>query len=201
MRFVAFYGGFFSFPGKKKMLAAVRKAVAPAEPKKAAEAPKKQAPEATKAPKKQKTAAEPKEAPKKVAPKAAPKKAMPKGAPKKAASSKVIKTGLQSMSNANFKRHAVLAGIKRIRGKEQLYMRCKHLTKALVSDIIKNCVVMMKTSKKNTLTVQMVLFEAQRQGKTVFWTDTNAQPSVHAGNASKKKEAKKEEEADGEDKE
>lgn len=107
---------------------------------------------------------------------------------------KIAKSGMDSMSNSNFKRHAILAGIKRIQGKDNVYRRCKHLTKALIAEIIENCVVMMKTSKKRTLTASMILFEAQRQGKTVFWTDPSCQQGPRSV-VTKKKEAKPEEAA------
>ena len=64
-----------------------------------------------------------------------------------------------------------------------MYNRCKNLTKQLVASIVKNSVVLMKASKKNTLTQAMVLFEAQRQGHTIYWTD--------AGGAAAKKQPPK----------
>ena len=160
----------------------------------------KAAPKAPKAPKEPKAAKEPKEPKAAKAPKSAPGKPRAKVSAKSLAKNtsvvpvKVVKSGMDSLSNSNFKRHAILAGIKRIQGKENVYRRCKHLTKALIAEIIENCVVMMKTSKKSTLTASMVLFEAQRQGKTVFWTDPSCQQGPRSV-VSKKKEPKAEEAA------
>ena len=47
-----------------------------------------------------------------------------------------------------------------------------------MSSIIKNSAVLMETSKKNTLTAAMVLFEAQRQGHTIYWTECMPGPVV-----------------------
>lgn len=95
------------------------------------------------------------------------------------------RTGVDTMSNANFRRLAVLSGVRRVQGKEELFHRCKVLTKAQISAIVKNCVMLMKASKKTTLTVHHVLFEAKRQGHTMYWGADDAKAST----ASKKKEA------------
>ena len=79
------------------------------------------------------------------------------------------RTGVDAMSNANFRRLAVLAGVRRVQGKEELFHRCKVLTKSQISSIVKNCVMLMRASKKTTLTAPMVLFEAKRQGHTMYW--------------------------------
>lgn len=94
------------------------------------------------------------------------------------------RTGVDTMSNANFRRLAVLSGVRRVQGKEELFHRCKVLTKAQISAIVKNCVMLMKASKKTTLTVHHVLFEAKRQGHTMYWGADDAKAST----ASKKKE-------------
>ena len=71
-----------------------------------------------------------------------------------------------------------------------MYNRCKNLTKQLVASIVKNSVVLMKASKKNTLTQAMVLFEAQRQGHTIYWTDAQVQMGLSGGAAAKKQPPK-----------
>ena len=161
---------------------------APPAPKsvKVPKAPKEpKAPKAPKEPKEPKAPKAPKEPKEPKAPKApkVPKAAKPAAAaPAREKAPTVLRTGVDVMSNTNYKRLALLAGVKRIRGKERLYHRCKQLTKSLVASIVKNSIVLMKASKKNTLTASMVLFEAQRQGHTIYWTDPQMQtgPQVAA---------------------